>query len=275
MFGSLLSFSKPSILPSLRNPSQFLVNLALASNQFYDPFSVSKTVEETESMSEGLDPNWWVNSGAYFYTSAGRAYTPQGDLAISSYWQEEYATSNPKDTDGGYHPQNIFRLVTRTKWQNFTQHAYFKVIKDNLSSSPNRNQSNGLLLFNRYQDGDNLYYAGVRVDGALVIKKKLRGTYYTLAYKKYFPGTYNRTTSPNLLPKNQWIGIKTEVTTTTDANQNIRLYLNIGWTGRWTLVLETNDDGRTYGSAIANSGYGGIRTDFMDVEFDSYQITEL
>ena len=39
-----------------------------------------------------------------------------------------------------------------------------------------------MLLFNRYQDGQTLYYGGVRVDGAAVIKKKLAGVYTTLAY---------------------------------------------------------------------------------------------
>jgi len=249
----------------------FSPNQALASSLFNDPFSVDKRVEETGSMSESKDMNWWVNSGGYFDAISSRAYTARGDLPPGSYWQKAYATSTPTDTDGGLHPQNIFRLLTRTKWQNFSQHAYFQVLKDNLSLSSNRNASNGLLLFNRYQDGDNLYYTGVRVDGALVIKKKVRGTYTTLGYKKYFAGTYNKTTNPNLLPKFKWIGVKSEVTNLADGKNNIKLYLDVGWTGVWSLVLEATDSEPSLNSA----GYGGIRTDFMDVEFDGFLISSL
>lgn len=35
------------------------------------------------------------------------------------------------------------------------------------------------------------------------------------------------------------------------------------------LAAEAKDDGKSYGGdAILNEGYAGIRTDFMDVEFD-------
>jgi hypothetical protein len=38
-------------------------------------------------------------------------------------------------------------------------------------------------------------------------------------------------------------------------------------------VAEAKDDGKTFGgAAILNEGYAGIRTDFMDVEFDDYKI---
>ncbi len=38
-------------------------------------------------------------------------------------------------------------------------------------------------------------------------------------------------------------------------------------TGGWTTVFEAVDAG---GAAILSDGYAGIRTDFMDVEFDNY-----
>jgi hypothetical protein len=143
------------------------------------------------------------------------------------------------------------------------------------SGSVNRNASNGVLLFNRYQSGDNLYYAGIRVDGQAVVKKKLNGTYYTLGVKKVFPGTYNRDTNPNLIPLAQWTGIKTAVITDSTGVVHIKLYTDIGKTGSWTLALDVADDGKSTGTAIANAGYGGIRTDFMDVEFDDFSFSSL
>ena len=119
----------------------------------------------------------------------GIGKTIQGDFPEGSKWQKKYEKSNPKDTDNGTHPQNIFRLVTKAKWQNFDQEAYFRINRLNLSSSDNRNESNGILLFNRYEDGDNLYYTGLRVDGTAVIKKKYAGKYYTLSEKVFFPGS--------------------------------------------------------------------------------------
>jgi hypothetical protein len=53
----------------------------------------------------------------------------------------------------------------------------------------------------------------------------------------------------------------------------IRLYVDIGNTGNWKLAVTAVDDGLSYGGdAIRDAGYGGIRTDFMDVSFESYRI---
>jgi len=120
----------------------------------------------------------------------------------------------------------------------------------------------------RYQDGNNLYYSGIRVDGNAIIKKKISGVYYTLASKKVFPGTYNKLSNPNLLPKNTWIGLKS-IANNTNGNVNIKLYMDKGKTGNWTLIVEAYDNGK-YGPLISNEGYSGIRTDFMDVEFDDF-----
>ena len=177
--------------------------------------------------------------------------------------------------------REILRLVTRSKWQNMSQEVYFKINKDNMSASPNRNASNGVLLFNRYKDGNNLYYTGVRVDGAVVIKKKINGDYHTVAYKKVFPGSYNRDTSPNLLPKNVWMGIKSEVKTGPNGTVAINVFMKKsppagGVTGAWELAISGVDDGAKYGgAAITESGYAGIRTDFMDLEFDDYRIANI
>jgi hypothetical protein len=240
-------------------------------------FSVAGTLYETGSMGQSSSPYWWVNSGAKMILAGGVGQTIQGDLPALDKWRLAYAASHPTDTDNGYHPQNVFRMPTRSTWQNFDQQVYFRVKKDNVSASPNRNASNGLLLFNRYQNGNTLYYAGVRVDGGAVIKKKINGAYYTMAYKKVFTsGTYHRDTNPNLLPKNTWIGVRAKVRTEANGTVSIELLMDNGKTGAWTPLLAAKDDGKSYGGApITAAGYGGIRTDFMDVEFDDYRIANL
>lgn len=241
---------------------------------FNDTFDIEGTIEETWPMSESLNPYWWVNSGAYFIKQGGIGMTVQGELAEGSKWQVKYAQNNPVDTDNGFHPQNIFRFVQRNAWQDLRQEAYYLITRDQFSSSPNRQGYNGLLLFNRYLDGNNLYYTGIRTDGAAVIKKKINGVYYTMAYKKIFPGTYNRDENPSLLPKNTWLGLRSEVVTNLDGTVDVRIYLDNGRTGDWQLVLTAKDDGNSFGgAAITNAGFAGIRTDFMDVEFEDYKIS--
>jgi hypothetical protein len=249
----------------------------LDSNHFYFKFSGSYKIEEAGSMKESADPYWWVSSGGYLKMSGGTGKTIWGKLGSSSGWQKLYKKTNSKDTDAGTHPQNIFRLVTRNQWQNFRQEFYFKIRKINLSGSDNRNESNGILLFNRYQDSDDLYYAGMRVDGTAVIKKKIGGDYFTLAQKKVFSGKkYSSSSNPNLLPMKSWLGIRSEVSNNPDGSVAIKLYFDSGKKGKWTLVAEATDrEGENGDSVITDPGYGGIRTDFMDVEFDKYRMTEL
>lgn len=242
---------------------------------FKESFEKSRIIEESGEIYETKDPDWSVSSGAYVYVSEGIGKTVQGELPRSDIWFEEYAGENPVDTDGGVHPQNIFRLVTMSYWKNLEQRAYFRITGNHMSDSPNRNGSNGLLFFNRYQDHNNLYYVGIRVDGAVTIKKKKKGTYYTLAHKQIFPGEYKRESNMTLLPQNTWIGMKSTVETLNDQTVLIKVFLDRTNNGNWELILETKDDGVTYGGApFLEAGRGGIRTDFMDVEFDNYQISE-
>jgi len=204
----------------------------------------------------------------------GMGQTLHGTLPLTDSFAKLYLVSNPTDTDGGIHPQNIFRLVGRSPWHNLRQETYFKIEANNLSLSTNRNASNGLFFFNRYQNENNLYYTGLRVDGYAVIKKKINGVYSTLAYTRMLPGTYNRSTNPNLLPLNTWIGMRSEVTTTSGI-VTIKVYSDIGKTGSWKLVAQATDNGNTNGPILDTSGFGGIRTDFMDVSFDFYNIAEI
>lgn len=236
-------------------------------------FNSSGSLQEAGSSGESSSPYWWLNSGGYLKINAGRGSTVIGPLSNQDPQRILYALTNSLDTDGGYHTQNVFRLLSRSLWGDIRQEAYFVVKKDNLSASQNRNSSNGLLLFNRYQDSDNLYYTGIRVDGSAVIKKKKNGIYYTMAQVKgIYPGNYERISSPNLLPKDKWIGLRSEVINRPNGSVEIKLYIDKGWQGKWDLVASVIDNGEKYGgSALLNNGYIGIRTDFMDVEFENFR----
>jgi hypothetical protein len=206
----------------------------------------------------------------------GVGSTLTGDQGPAARWRIAYALTNPTDTDRGLHPQNTFRLVTKSSWDNAGVEAAFRIRGDQLSASPNRNESNGLLLMTRYQDQNTLYYAGLRVDGTAVIKKKYRGVYHTMAQEAVFPGRYHRTENPNLLPKDRWISLRTETVTEPDGSIALRLFMHDEGTRSWMFLLEARDDGR-FGSTspITLTGHAGIRTDFMDVEFDSFRVDQL
>ncbi|HRY82117.1 MAG TPA: hypothetical protein P5232_00210 [Candidatus Moranbacteria bacterium] len=233
--------------------------------------------ESGKTMKDSKNPDWWLNSGGIMNISANDFSTNLGKLPENSKWRKLYNKNNSRDTDQGYYPQNIFRLVSKSQWQNFSQEVYFNIEKINLSESEYRNESNGVLLFNRYQDGDNLYYTGVRVDGDAVIKKKIKDKYYTLKEGRLFTNNqkYDRVKSPNFLPLNSWVGIKSEVENGIGNAVNIKLYVDRSGKGEWELVLEAKDKGDKYGKApFLKEGYVGIRTDFMDVKFRDYKIIE-
>jgi hypothetical protein len=243
---------------------------------FTDSFSgeAASLIKESGSMASSYDRYWWLNSGAYLYRENGEASTVQKKLADKDSYRKLYEKSNPKDSDDGYCPQNLLRLVTRAKFKNFTQQVFFKIEQINISASPNRNQSNGVLLFHRYQDGDNLYYVGLRVDGYAVVKKKILGKYYTLKSVPVYPGQYSRDTLPNVLPLKQWLGIKTVISDNSQGNVDITLYLNDGQHyPDWKKILQVEDSGIDT-APIIDKGYAGIRSDFMDVHFAHYSAIE-
>lgn len=233
--------------------------------------SLDRNVIEVGSFSESADSNWWVNSGAGFNVANAVGQTVHGDLPLTNPWRTLYAVANPVDTDLGLHPQNIFRLVTKSTWQDFIQQGYFKVDKDNFSQSPNRDGHNGILFFNRYVDGNNLYYTGLRVDGSVIIKKKKGGVYSTLLQKPIYAGTYNRSSNPNLLPHNEWLGLRSIVKTLSNGSVQIDVYTDEGKTGVWKSVASVVDSV----SPITAKASAGIRTDFMDVSLSDYAVVEL
>lgn len=269
----LMALSKRSRPPLPPKPTP-----AASGTVFTDTFDSAFSLEETGTVGDSKSTNWWLNSGAYFYAENGTGRTVTGELSGLNPWRVAYNNSNPVDTDSGYHPQNIFRLLSKPQWQNQDTQVYFQIKKHNLSTSPNRNQSNGLLLMSRYLDGNNLYYVGVRVDGTSIIKKKISGTYYTLSQKPIpgIVGVYNTSTNPNLLPVGIWIGVRSIVTNQINNSVNIKQYVDIGKTGIWTLVSDVSDSGSQYGPApLSSAGSVGLRTDFMDVLFEDFRVLSL
>lgn len=245
--------------------------------RFVSDSSQAGVLRESGSMRTSKSEDWWVNSGALMNIGTEDFSTNHGPLPKDDRMRKLYKKNNPKDTDDGYYPQNIFRLVNRHRYEDLSQQVYFSVDAINMSESDNRAESNGVLLFNRYQDGDNLYYAGLRVDGIAVIKKKIDGKYYTLKQKRVLTGggEYDRNDNPNLIPLHERLGIKSEVVN--DGNAvDIRLYMDAGQGKGWQLMLETRDTGDKYGKRpFQDAGYAGIRTDFMDATFRGYGIREL
>lgn len=230
---------------------------------------------EAGSSDESQNKDWWLNSGAYIYLKDNLIQSVQGRLAQNFHWRKIYASSNPIDTDDGYYPQNIMRLITQKTWLNTKQEAYFYISHYNLSESNERNESNGILLFDRYQDEDNLYYAGLRVDGDVVIKKKYQGRYVILAEKKYFSNDkpYDRENNQIILPINQWIGLKTEIKNIDNQSLEIKLFVDQFGQGDWVEVLSFLE--KEDSSPFLESGHSGIRTDFMDVFIANYKIESL
>jgi hypothetical protein len=246
---------------------------AVTPSPYVYSFSTDGILEETASPETSSSPYWWVDSGGRFMIANGVGQTIIGDVSPSDRWYLTYHDSNPEDTDGGLHPQNIFRLVARSTWHNVRIEMHFKIIADHFSESSNRNESNGVLLMSRYTDtGDTLYYAGIRVDGTAVIKKKYHGTYYTMAQNRIFPGIYTQSTSPNLLPHNQWIGLRNETISEGNGSVSVRLYLQND-DGSWREIAEAHDDGKQFDGTPAIEGVLpiGIRTDFMDVQFQNFR----
>lgn len=237
------------------------------------PMHGQREIVESARMEDSTDPCWWLSSGGLFWAHDGVGRTIQGRLPAGSEWQARYAKSNARDTDGGHHPQNLLRLISRTRWQDYEQQVQFRILKLNLSESPERDAWSGVLMFQRYLDSQNLYYAGLRVDGTAVIKKKLAGKYFTLAQAPVFalPGQYDRAANPLLLPEGRWVHMCSHVHTRPDGSVWISLLVREADEGAWRTVVEAVDDG-SHGAPILAAGYTGLRSDFMDVEFSGYTV---
>ncbi len=127
---------------------------AIVSSPFHYRFHVDGVLDEAGTMADSWSAYWWVNSGAQFLIENGIGQTIQGALPSGYRWAKLYGASSAVDTDNGLYPQNLFRLVTRNQWHNIQQELYFRIRRIQMTASPNRNASNGILLMSRYaEDG--------------------------------------------------------------------------------------------------------------------------
>lgn len=247
-----------------------------ATSPLCDSFPRDLSLEEADRVDTSADPCWWLDSGAVFFIQDGIGQTQMGTLPETSRWVKLYAESDAIDTKFGQYPQNIFRLINKMPAQDFREAVYFNIDSYNAINSPNRNESNGVFLFGRYRNSNDLYYGGIRVDGTVVIKRKLNGIYETLASAIYDnSSSYDSTSNPNLLPTGQWIGIALEMKNTSGTKIMIQLDADMG--DGWQTVLTTIDDPTKLpdGGLLTFPGNTGIRTDFMDVLFKDYSIAPL
>jgi len=229
-----------------------------------------RVIEEASSMNESKNETWWVNSGGEVRFKDEIGSTMQGELLLFNKWRMKYFDQNPFETDNGEHPQNIFRLIRREKVTDVDQTVYVRIKKIHVSNSSHRNESNGILLFSRYVDADNLYYAGIRVDGTAVVKRKGNSEYITIDQVNLVNESYDREINPNVLPVDQWIGIRTSVKNR-GGGVGIRVFIDLNNQGKWKKVIEVIDKNE---SRIRGGGFTGLRTDFMDVEFRDYNLTK-
>lgn len=228
-------------------------------------------LEETARPEQSASPDLWLNSGGRFLLAGDGGSTLQGELPADDRWRIAYSRSSPRETDDGFRPQNIFRLVTRRADDDYRAEATVVVRRTNRSASAARNASNGVFLFLRYRDGDHLYVAGIRVDGQAAIKKK-NGGYRTMALRPLYegsPGAWSRDGNASLIPEGRPIALAAEIQNAGGGSAVIRLFVD------GALVLETVDDGRSFGGPVYPDGRSGVRTDFMDAEFSGLRMDPL
>jgi hypothetical protein len=271
-FAAIARVVHESPMLAIQQKSQTGTAAAAVPSPFVYEFESDGILHEEASSDESSSPYWWVSSGGKLLVGDGVGKTMQGEAKIGEAWRARYARSSSEDTGSGKYPQNLFRLLTRSDWDNVRTEISFRAVRDNATNSPNRNESNGLLLMSRYQNSDNLYYAGLRVDGHAVIKKKSGGTYYTMAEEQVIDGAYKR--GDNLLPKNEWITLRVETKT---ENDTVRITLfRKDESGEWERLVSAVDRGQFASTPpITGSFPLGIRTDFMDVEFDDFRAEKI
>lgn len=241
-----------------------------------EDFDGTWILAEAGKPAESPSDRWWLNSGARLEAFGGVARTVHGELPATDSWRRRYARSSPRDTDGGRHPQNLFRLVSQSEWKDVSQELRFRISRVNGSESPERDGWSGVFLFQRFQDGGTTYYAGLRVDGTAVIKRKLGGRYVTLAQERVFGSAkeYDRERNPVLIPIGRWLEMRSLVVDDRGGGVRIELFvrepeIDSGWR-RAVAVIDDGVDGEP----IRAAGSVGLRTDFMDVAFDRLIVRE-
>lgn len=277
-FGArVLFFGLPPEIAAFFSPRSHVAAVAETGSEFRYEFESPSILTETITPEESSSPYFWLVSGAKLIIADGIGTTIQGSLPTLDRWRLKYSLASHEDTEGGYAPQNLFLLLTRSEWDNVRVSADFRITGDNFTESPNRNASNGLFLVSRHLDNETSYYAGMRVDGYAVITKRFKGTYYTMVEKRVFEGEYIREKDINLLPHNEWISLQSETSTDHDGTVTISLSMKRKGESEWTELVRATDDGTSYASTTPLVGKFpvGIRTDFMDAEFDNFWVEEI
>lgn len=240
----------------------------------FEDFSRDRTITEAPNPDASKDDVWWVDSGGEFDVHDGTGSTLLGALNEDSPWYALYRQTTETVSGGGKYPQNVFRLLTRETWRDHETELRFRISEYRTADAASRSESNGVLIFSRYEDADTLYYGGVRVDGTAVIKKKIRGDYYTLAFHPVWTdASYDREATPNLIPVDTWLALKLRTVNFPDQTVVLELFLRTDGTDSWQRIAAAFDDGVSHGgNALTAHGRAGIRTDFMDVEFDEFGV---
>ena len=97
-----------------------------------------------------------------------------------------------------------------------------------------------------------------------------------MAEKQIFPGDYEREKDMSLVPQIEWLTLRTETTTNKKGVVTISLFMKRATETKWTLLLKGLDTGTNFDSPpLVGSHPLGIRTDFMDVEFDNFMAEKL
>jgi len=109
----------------------------------------------------------------------------------------------------------------------------------------------GLHAFARYQNNNNLYVASLRYDGQVTIKRKVNGTYATLADGDIASSYLD---AAGHLKTGQWFTLKFSV-----FGSDLKFYID------GTLVLIASDSSLAYGTI-------GIRTDYANVYLDDWKL---
>ena len=271
-----MRITKAALIATTLVLSVLLPALASAqTNSTYYTFNSPGTLYEASAANKSSSPYFWLKSGAELSIANGIGNTIQGALTTNDQWRKIYASSNLSSaTDNGTQPQNVFLLLTKAAYKNTSAQIYVRRTADNMTNPVNRHPYSGESILARYQNDETFYYAGIRDDGAVVIKKKLNGVYQTLSQRQLLSGTYNVSSNPDLIPKNTWIGLRFTVQDTS-AGPQLTLFTDIGKTGTWSQALSVVDDPAKFGSSIPNAGIVGIESDYADAQFDNFVFSEI
>jgi len=173
-----------------------------------------------------------------------------GELVVGELISGELVSDEHTKTKTGFTTTHNFRMlldpptkkkIDRVAWDNYTFSV--KVCLENwLAQSAETPAWSGVHLFARYNTENDLYVASLRKDGFVVIKKKIRGEYTTLA------------TSKGELTLGKWYVLAFCV-----ENAKLSFYID------GVLILETND-------STLSSGTSGVRFDYAAVHIRSLEI---